>query len=71
MGTAFADIDECSSSPCPITATCVDMIASYSCACADGFTGSHCETGALSTPMTNELKNLVRLRSVFTKQIDF
>ena len=42
----FTDIDECTSLPCQNWATCLDMVASYKCACADGFTGSHCETGA-------------------------
>ena len=43
----IADIDECASSPCMNTGTCVDGIALYSCTCADGYTGIHCETGEL------------------------
>ena len=42
----FTDIDECTSLPCQSHATCLDIVAGYQCACADGFTGSHCETGA-------------------------
>ena len=41
----FQDIDECASNPCSEDATCVDGINYYTCSCADGHTGTHCETG--------------------------
>ena len=31
--------DECESSPCQNSATCIDEINSYTCQCASGFTG--------------------------------
>ena len=39
------DINECSSSPCQNGAVCTDAVNSYTCACAAGYTGTHCETG--------------------------
>ena len=40
------DIDECAEAPCLNGATCVDQLGGYGCICADGYTGSHCGTGA-------------------------
>jgi hypothetical protein len=34
-----ADLDECESSPCSADATCTNTLASYTCACIEGFTG--------------------------------
>ena len=44
---SWTDINECSSNPCENDATCNDLVASYSCACAAGYTGERCETGLL------------------------
>ena len=41
----FTEIDECLSSPCVNDATCTDSINTYTCICADGYTGTHCESG--------------------------
>ena len=41
----FLDIDECSSTPCQNSATCNDAVNAYTCDCAAGYTGTHCETG--------------------------
>ena len=41
----FADIDDCESNPCQNGATCVDGIDSYTCECANGYSGDNCETG--------------------------
>ena len=38
----FADVDECSSSPCQNGGTCIDAVNSYTCDCVDGFEGSNC-----------------------------
>ena len=40
-----SDIQECDiSHNCQHGATCVDGIGTYTCTCADGYTGTHCET---------------------------
>lgn len=39
------DVDECESNPCENDATCTDAVNMYTCTCADGYTGTHCETG--------------------------
>ncbi|XP_067016648.1 uncharacterized protein [Acropora muricata] len=38
------DIDECSSNPCQNRATCVNLVGSYRCNCAPGYTGGTCQT---------------------------
>ena len=40
----FSDINECSPNPCQNGATCVDLIGGHRCDCAQGYTGSSCET---------------------------
>ena len=42
------DIDECASNPCVNDATCVDNVNGYTCNCAVGYTGTHCEQGVNS-----------------------
>ena len=37
------DINDCLGSPCNNGGTCTDGIATYSCACPPGFTGTDCE----------------------------
>ena len=39
------DINECDSNPCQNGGTCTDGVNGYTCGCADGYTGTHCETG--------------------------
>lgn len=39
------DEDECVSEPCFNGGTCIDSLNSYTCKCAQGFTGSLCKTG--------------------------
>lgn len=36
------DIDDCSGNPCN-HGTCHDGIATFSCSCKAGYTGSHCD----------------------------
>ena len=40
-----SDINECASSPCENSATCVDDVSGYFCDCLAGYTGQHCQTG--------------------------
>ena len=42
-----SDIEECASNPCVNDATCVDDVNGYACNCAAGYTGTHCEQGAI------------------------
>merc|ERR1712226_611584 len=37
------DIDKCDSSPCQNGGSCTDEINGYTCNCADGYDGFHCE----------------------------
>ena len=43
--TLFANIDECSPSPCQNGGTCTDGINSYTCACVLGYSGLNCSIG--------------------------
>ncbi|XP_078485755.1 uncharacterized protein LOC101242992 isoform X2 [Ciona intestinalis] len=38
------DIDDCASMPCANGGTCTDGVASFTCACVNGYTGTNCET---------------------------
>ena len=41
----ISDINECVSNPCENAGVCVDGMDGYTCTCAPGYTGTHCETG--------------------------
>ena len=41
----FLDIDDCVNQTCANGASCLDGVNSYSCNCAAGYTGVHCQTG--------------------------
>ena len=41
----LADINECLSDPCMNNATCLDLVAGYTCNCPDNTTGLHCQEG--------------------------
>ena len=43
--SCVSDIEECASNPCVNDATCVDNVNGYTCDCAAGYTGTHCEQG--------------------------
>ena len=55
--TFAVDIDECESSPC-IHGTCNDMVNSYTCVCAVGYTGTNCESGIVKLYMHIQFSNL-------------
>ena len=40
----YLDTDECVQSPCQNGGMCTDLVNAYSCACADGYEGTNCET---------------------------
>ena len=44
----FVEIDECVSSPCEYSGTCVDQVNGYVCNCAPGYTDTQCQTGQLT-----------------------
>ena len=58
----IADIDECSSNPCVNSGACVNAVNGYTCTCAGGYTGDHCETGR--SMGTHALVRLVTLVSI-------
>ena len=41
-------ISYCESDPCENGATCEDLINAYSCQCAPGFSGKHCEISKIA-----------------------
>ena len=45
--------DDCKENPCMYGGTCSDLVADVHCDCADGFTGTRCET----RPATGSLCN--------------
>ena len=38
----FSDIDNCDPNPCVNGGVCTDGINSYTCTCAEGYTGENC-----------------------------
>ena len=46
--------DECSTSPCQNSGTCVNRYNDYICQCADGYHGKNCETGERYIKERNE-----------------
>ncbi|WAQ98101.1 FBP1-like protein [Mya arenaria] len=53
----MCDMDDCSSDPCQNEATCVDGQSSYTCSCAPGWEGTHCDQElkrCASSPCQNE-----------------
>lgn len=36
--------DDCSGNSCAAGSTCVDGLNEYTCTCADGYEGQHCDT---------------------------
>ena len=45
--SCVSDIDDCVGVSCSNDVACADEVNSYTCNCASGFTGQHCETGLL------------------------
>ena len=39
------DTNECASNPCQHGGTCNDQVNQYTCTCAPGYEGTHCQTG--------------------------
>lgn len=42
---SLVDVDECASVPCQHGGTCTDKLNGFTCSCAQGYTGTMCETG--------------------------
>ena len=45
LWNAFADINDCSDSPCENGGNCTDGLNTYNCSCVAGYTGKNCTTG--------------------------
>ena len=43
----ISDIDDCANNPCQNGATCRDQVNNYTCTCADGYTGTNCNSSML------------------------
>ena len=56
--TCTIDIDECMAAPCLNSATCINTIGSYTCACQHSFTGKLCANSIYSSPITSSIYNL-------------
>ena len=41
----FIDIDDCEPNRCQNGGSCTDLVDGYRCLCAEGYTGTNCETG--------------------------
>ena len=41
----FLETKECISDPCQHNSDCVEQIGGYTCECAAGYSGTHCENG--------------------------
>uniref|UniRef100_A0A087XDF4 Nidogen 2 n=1 Tax=Poecilia formosa TaxID=48698 RepID=A0A087XDF4_POEFO len=59
LSVIFSDIDECSSSPCHISARCVNAQGSFQCQCLPGFHGD----GFLCSPQADPLDQSERLKT--------
>ena len=46
------DVNECVSSPCKNSGTCLDRVNMYDCDCVSGYTGAMCESGDAVTRRT-------------------
>ena len=51
----ISELDECVSNPCMNGATCLDLVNSYQCQCAAGYTGNTCQTGWLQSLSSSSL----------------
>lgn len=50
------DINECASNPCMAPATCIDLVADYSCECPRGKAGLQCDQGGQTDGNKGEIE---------------
>ena len=53
------DVDECIGVTCQNDGTCVDGLAEYTCACAAGYGGDHCEIGISLSLLKKEVYSFI------------
>ena len=65
------DIDDCVKNDCQNGATCNDLINTYNCTCAKGFTGTECRTSKSQERrvMNTTAHTLINIREVKCKPI--
>ena len=60
------DINECTSQPCTNGGTCTDLINSYQCICAVGFSGLLCQTSLYNFCIEGNIRSKLRFILAYT-----
>ena len=61
VSVSFSDVNECASTPCLNSATCLNGDGEFSCICRDGYEGLLCQTGNSYICLLRHSKRLFRI----------